>query len=114
MYNREIKEQFLAEYDGNRVIGARPNLELISVYEERLQKDLAEMSLDEVTEAISGLNIGTYKTAAGVQSFIRSYVKWCDQFCKFKNVNVELCSISADDIYDDEIVAIAEMEVLHG
>lgn len=98
MYNREIKEQFLAEYDGNRVIGARPNLELISVYEELFQKDLAEMSFNEAVEAISGLNIGTYKTAAGVQSFIRSYVKWCEQFNKFKNINLELCSINADDI----------------
>ena len=98
MYNREIKEQFLSEYDGNRVIGARPNLESLSAYEEMLQRDLAEMSFDEAVEAISGLNIGTYKTAAGVQSFIRSYVKWCDQFSKFKNVNLELCSISADDI----------------
>ena len=98
MYNQEIKEQFLAEYDGNRVISARPNLELISEYEERLQKDLAEMSFDEVVESVSGLNIGTYKTAAGIQSFIRSYVKWCDQFHKFKKVNLDLCSISADDI----------------
>lgn len=98
MYNRDIKEQFLSEYDGNRVIGARPNFELIGAYEEKFQKDLAEMSFDEAVETISNLNIGTYKTAAGVQSFIRSYVKWCDQFSKFKNINLELCSISADDI----------------
>ena len=98
MYNQEIKERFIAEYDGNRKNAVRPNFELISEYEEKYQKDLAEMSVDEAVDTISGLNIGTYKTAAGTQSFIKSYVNWCHQLGVFKNVNLDLCKIGLDDI----------------
>lgn len=98
MYNREIKDRFLDEYDGNRKLGARSILEKIGEHEEFLQKDLAEMSFDEVINAIKSLDIGTYSTAFGVKTFIKSYVEWCDRSTSFKNINLELCSIDVDDV----------------
>lgn len=98
MYNQEIKEQFLAEYDGNRKLSARANFESIANYEELCQKDLAEMTFYEALEAIKNLDIGTYSTAFGIKTFIKSYVTWCHQYSKFKNTNLDLCSIDVDDV----------------
>lgn len=98
MYNLEIKERFLAEYDGNRKLSARPILELIGKHEEFLQKDLAEMSFDEAIDAIKNLDIGTYSTAFGVKTFIKSYVEWCNGLSLFKDINLGLCTIDVDDI----------------
>lgn len=98
MYNPEIKERFLTEYEGNRKIGARSNFEAIGIYEELCGKDLAEMQIYEAVEALKYIHIKTYGTAFGILSFVRSYVKWCAANSVFHNLNTGLSSLTVDDI----------------
>lgn len=98
MYNQEIKERFLSEYDGGHKNSALLHFEAISEHEELCGKDLSEMQTHEAVEALQHINIKTYKTAFGVLSFVRSYVKWCDTNSIFKNPNIELASLTVDDI----------------
>ena len=98
MYNREIKERFLAEYEGNRKVSSRPVLDAIGIHEEACDKDFAEMQKQEAIEAIKYVHVGTYGTAFGVLSFIRSYIKWCSKNSVFCNLNTELSSLTVDDI----------------
>lgn len=100
MYNQEIKERFLTEYTsgGKSKDSAGAMLDSVGVYEELLNKDVAEMSREDVIEALRYANIGTYKTAAAAQSVLRNYVKWCRANAVFSHVNEGLLSIEVDDI----------------
>lgn len=79
MYNQEIKEQFLQDYlaTGKEKNGCRAMFETVGQFEAISGKDLAEMSKDEVVQALESVDIGTYSSAAGIQSVIKAYVKWC-------------------------------------
>lgn len=98
MYNREIKEQFLAEYEGGRKVSARINFESIGEYEELCGKDIAEMQISEAIEALKCVHIKTYGTAFGVLSFIRNYIKWCREKSVFNDINTDLAALTVDDI----------------
>lgn len=98
MYNQEIKERFLSEYDGNRKSGARQIFEVVSEYEAACNKDLAQMQKSEICEALKYAQIGTYSTAFGVLSFVRSYVKWCDDNLVFSGISVDDSMLVVDDI----------------
>ena len=98
MYNQEIKERFLAEYEGGRKVSARINFESIGKYEELCGKDFAEMSACEAIEALKYVHIKTYGTAFGILSFVRNYIKWCREKSVFDNINNGLVSLTVDDI----------------
>lgn len=98
MYNQEIKERFLSEYEGGRKVSASTNFESIGKYEELCGKDFAEMSECEAIEALKYVRIKTYGTAFGVLSFVRNYVKWCRENSVFDNLNSSLVSLTVDDI----------------
>ena len=100
MYNQEIKERFLAEYTagGRNENTCRSILELIGIYEEAIQVDIAEMSHNDAVEAVRGTKTGSYGSAAHVASLIKSYARWCKDSGALSNVNCALMSISVDDI----------------
>lgn len=100
MYNREIKERFLSEYasGGKERTGCRAMFETFDEYERSLGKDLAEMSVDEMLHVLKFMIIGTYKTAADIQSRIKAYVRWCVQNCPQLQSNRMLLEVNIDDI----------------
>ena len=100
MYNQEIKEQFIAEHaTGEKErFGWRSMFETIGEYESLVGKDLSEMSIPEVVEALKPAVIGTYGTAAGVQCMIKAYARWCVDNCPFLYPNKALSGLEIDDI----------------
>lgn len=106
MYNREIKERFLAEYEGGRKVSSRPNFEAIGEYEMSRDMDLAEMQISDAIEALKCIHIKTYGTAFGVLSMVRNYIKWCSENSVFNGVNTDLLTLTVDDIdASDELKA---------
>lgn len=73
-------------------------MDQIGRHEEFLRKDLAEMTRCEVAEALRNAKITTYNTATNACSLIKNYVKWCQDSRVFENLNLELLSITVDDI----------------
>ena len=100
MYNQEIKERFLIETSANHKFtsGREAIMEQLGVHEEFLKKDLSEMSVSEVVDAVKNTKIATYNTAASACTLIKNYVKWCEDASLFDNINTELLSIVVDDI----------------
>lgn len=98
MYNPEVKERFLSEYEGGRKVSASAHFESMSKYEELCGKDFAEMNESEAIEALKHIHIKTYGTAFGVLSFVRNYLKWCRENSAFDNLNNSLVSLTVDDI----------------
>lgn len=98
MYNQEIKERFLRKYDPHGQSGSYAWFDAISVYEKTVDRDLAQMSLKEVIEALGRVNIGTYNTANSLKNFVRKYVLWCHETMAFDNVNLDTKSIKTADI----------------
>lgn len=102
MYNQEIKEVFLDQISSggrNRRTSAS-YLDAIGIYEREINRDFAEMSLEDAIKAIKNIKIGTYDSANAVQSFVRKYVKWCEENRVFNHINTELKKISAKDDID--------------
>lgn len=100
MYNQEIKERFLHEFTsgGRNENGVLIKLDAISIYEEQINTDLAEMTIEDAIEAIRNIKIGTYYSASSAQNLVRGYVKWCFDNRVFSGVNPSLLTISIDDI----------------
>ena len=100
MYNQEIKERFLKSYTagGKERSGCRAMFESLCDYEETHGKDLSEMAVDEIIDALKSVTIGAYKTAADIQSRIKAYVRWCAQNCQEIKANQNLLDIDIDDI----------------
>lgn len=109
MYNQEIKERFLEDHSAyNANFGGKCVVfEDISVLEREINKDFSQMSFDEALLAIKNVNIGTYKTAAAVQTLLKRYVCWCYEGKIFSDINRELLSIEVGDI--DSSARIAEL-----
>lgn len=99
MYNEEIKERFLADLSaGKNEKSYRAKFEAIGLYEDSVCKDLAELSVADTIKAMQNVRIGTYKSAFSLISQIRSYVDWCFNNHIFNDVNMDLLSLTVDDV----------------
>lgn len=80
MYNQDIKERFL-DYAKDHKKADRQKLlfEQLAPYEEKLNKDLGEMSKQELIGAFQFLG-GSYSTMNGRLPFVRRYLKWYSEF----------------------------------
>lgn len=79
MYNQEIKERFLSSEFGEsfRGKGIVFNFEKLSREEERLSKDIAEMTIEEAREASGEFQLDELSTVYQAGSMVKRYVKWC-------------------------------------
>lgn len=98
MYNQEIKERFLEEYDNvaakkRFLTGLFSNLESC---EENAQKDIAEMNRDEVVDTIETLS-AEISTVQQILSILRKYVSWCKSNMVFPKVSDDLLELTAKD-----------------
>lgn len=99
MYNEEIKLRFINEYANDQ--GLSPiisRFESFCEYESAANKDISQMSVNEVSGIAKDQKIGTYSTALYFQSTVRAYVKWCHENGVFDYVNKDLFHFSTEDI----------------
>ena len=124
MYNQEIKERFFNECTslGKEKGNYRTIMDAIGEYEEKIQRDLAEMQVEDAIEALRYADIGVYNSATSAQSMIKNYVTWCYENKVFDHVNNNLLLIKISDIdvsrylartlFKDEDELISEMQTV--
>jgi integrase len=77
LYNEEIKEQYLLQYDNEQTQKTIRNVfQNTALIEEILDKDLYEFSLEELGKAISNTNPASKNVARSNGRFISSYISW--------------------------------------
>lgn len=105
MYNEEIKERFLEEYaaNGAAVTGRRANFNNLSIYEESIGKDLAEMDSSEASSAINSLEYYEYGSATTIFSFFKKYVNWCMENELFDGSPYGVLTLSSEVIDPSEV-----------
>jgi len=97
MFNPEIKERFLSEH---MFLGkVKPLFEYLDNAEGVLQKDVAEMTEQEVKSAINAMDIYELGTVDSFISAVRSYVEWCRDNSIFNNYCGGFLKLSTKD-YD--------------
>lgn len=107
MYNQEIKERFLSEYDSkSSYVSTRSTLlDNIGEYEKFLCKDIAEMTKDEAVRAINSLEMCEYSTATTSITTLKAYAKWCKVNGYFKESNFGISEITIDDVDPTSIMS---------
>src|SRR5574342_227102 len=77
IYNEEIKERFLNNYDNDGTKATLRHLFAKSYPEEyRLNKDLATFSLEDLKEVIKEANPHNLQTAKSLVRFCKTYISW--------------------------------------
>jgi integrase len=77
LYNEEIKEQFLSQYDNEMTKKTIRNVFAnTALIEKILDKDLYEMSLEELGKAIENTNPITKNVSRSNGRFISQYISW--------------------------------------
>lgn len=90
MYNLSVKQDFLnhQEHSNKSLKGIdryKHLFEKVSVFEEVLQKDIAEMNMSEFQYVFSTIDInGSHSYTRGNLSMIKQYFNWCCNQGKFK------------------------------
>ena len=100
MYNREIKEQFLEEFtaNGRRETSCKATIDDVGVFEEVVQKDYAQMTMEEAFCALSYVRMSRHGSVVTVLSLLKNYVIWCEKNRVFSEINSELVNIKANDV----------------
>lgn len=79
MYNERLKREFIADHTES--IASAKTLawvfQNVEAAEARLDKDLCVMTTQEIEDAIRKVGKTSYASMANLQSYLRSYGKWC-------------------------------------
>ena len=99
MYNEEIKKRFLQEADTKSQAGSKIFLlEQFAVYENKLGKDIYQMSLDEIRECVNSVEFLESGTLGNAIALIKRYAKWCANNSIFSDCPGGIFAITPKDI----------------
>jgi integrase len=77
LYNEEIKERFLSQYDNEATQKTIKNVfQNTFIIENTLEKDLFEQNLTELGKSIENINPHTNNVARSTGRFISNYISW--------------------------------------
>lgn len=77
LYNKDIKEAFLKQFEGNTLDTMRGTLKLLAKAERDFDKDMCEMNPDEFSETLRVFKCKTLKSMITRFSALCSYGEWC-------------------------------------
>lgn len=108
MYNEEIKKRFLQESDSKNQSGSKIFLlEQFAVCENKLGKDIYQMSFDEIKECVNSVEFLESGTLGNAIALIKGYAKWCAQNSIFSDCPGGIFAIMPKDI--DPAIAISKI-----
>jgi hypothetical protein len=97
MYNEEWKNEYIF-YEGINPQYLKNQFLKLSKYEQRYEKDLCEMSMEELQSALTSLNIVSHQARLNYKSMINAYIDWCIKTNKTSRQTNPLRLLSAKDI----------------
>jgi hypothetical protein len=77
LFNREIKESFMSQYEGNTLAMVKGTFVLLAKAEEGFDKDLFEMNEEEFAETLRIFKCKTLKSMVTRFSVLNAYAEWC-------------------------------------
>lgn len=105
MFNQQLKNRFLAQYNEDSAKVYRNSLMKIDEIETQYNKDIFNFTYEELDEALQGITSKTQNGMFRIVSAIRQYMEWANQegFVKSKMVYSKLLTVSKlnDFIWDD-------------
>ena len=76
-YNHNYKVQYLREYENKQRFNARINIfRFLSAYEEKLGKDLGQMTRLELLKAFETYQVSGYSNLIPAMTYLRGYLMW--------------------------------------
>lgn len=100
MYNEEIKQRFFKENPELTVKKSSRGwlFDALAKSESECGKDIAQMNLEETKRAISSIGIEEISSMRGYISFLRRYVKWCEDCHALSEISDGVMKVTIDDI----------------
>lgn len=108
MYNEQQKLEYISQEKTNEKI-LTSRFKQFAQHEESHNKDLCEMSVDELKSVFAALNIVTPQTRLNTKSLISGYIDWCIQTKKTNKENA-LKLLSVNDIASPNAIKMKMLE----